>query len=73
MYTSDDRILMKEALKIHRIVISNDFNQFFKLIRGRTNFMFACLMLTRIQEMRRKAVESLTKTFAKVLPDKHLV
>lgn len=69
LFTADDVALMKEAFKIHRVIISADFNQFFKMISAkRTNFMFACVMLTRLQEMRLQAISNITFAYAKKLP-----
>lgn len=56
-YTQADILLIKQAIKIQRIIIATDFTAFFGLIRkSRTNYMFACLMLTQLQSMRLEAV-----------------
>ena len=69
IYSQDDIALIKEAFKIHRIINDLDFNQFFKLISAkRTNYMFACLMLTRLDFMRRIAIERLSRAYSNKCP-----
>ena len=56
-YNEEEKTLVKEALKIRQIIASENTFQFFKILRkGETNYFFACLMINRMQSMRKTAM-----------------
>jgi len=51
----EERAFLTEAMKIASAVQTDNFQKFFKLFKS-TNYMFACLMLTYFEQMRREAL-----------------
>lgn len=54
-FTREERAYLAEAIKIAVSVQTDNFQMFFKLFKA-TNYMFACLMLTYFEQMRREAL-----------------
>ena len=65
LYPSDEeKSLISEALRIHQVIRSGNFVEFFRTLRRPfTNYFFACVMLIQLDAMRRTAMESLVKSY----------
>lgn len=59
-YNAKDHILLKEAIKIHAAIVSENFQRFFKLMET-TNYLYACLMTHYLNAIRSIALNSIIR------------
>ena len=73
-YNEQEKVLIKEALKIRQIIAAENTFAFFKILRkGETNYFFACLMLIKMQTMRMTGMSQLLKIGRPYVTDPGLI
>ena len=73
-YNDEEKALIKEALNIRQVILSQNTFKFFRILRkGETNYFFACLMIIRMQPMRLTGITQLLKIGGPRMTNKGLI